>query len=243
MLLVSWLRSEIAVGIEQNQDLVDATIVGAAYLADGVVAYSEWSERMLTDLGDEFRPMLSIIFEFSKQYYAALAEAIDFDTTSAREAIQQKAVAVRAELDSKIKEIDDSIRRLKIESEKSKDLLRAAASPPPASEEQATWITRLIFALARCIAAGFALYATARHPYSLYVLTRWIVFLTCCWGLFLSRHRLWPSLAPAYAVVGLVFNPLFLLHFARSTWHGLDIAAGVILLASLVFDHPRHRSR
>ena len=96
--------------------------------------------------------------------------------------------------------------------------------------------TRAAFVIARCVAAGFALYATAKHPYNFYVLTRWVVFLTCCCGLWLNRSRLWPSFAPAYAVVGLVFNPVLPFHFTRSTWHTLDIAAGAILLASLLLD-------
>lgn len=105
------------------------------------------------------------------------------------------------------------------------------------ARKQATDPTRYAFLVARCVAAGFALYATARHPYSYYILTRWIVFLTCCWGLFLLRRRLWPSFALVYAVVGLVFNPLFSLHFARNTWHNLDIAAAALLLVSLAFDY------
>lgn len=102
---------------------------------------------------------------------------------------------------------------------------------------------RTAFIVARCTAAGFALYATARHPYSYYILTRWIVFLTCCWGIFFLRHRLWPSFALMYAVVGLVFNPVFPLHFARNTWHNLDIAAAVVLLVSLVVDAPAAGNR
>lgn len=94
------------------------------------------------------------------------------------------------------------------------------------------------FVIARCVAAGFAFYATARHPYNFYTLTRWVVFLTCCWGLWLCLSRFWKSAAPAYLVVALVFNPLLPFHFARSTWQILDVAAGVILLASLLTRHP-----
>ena len=97
---------------------------------------------------------------------------------------------------------------------------------------------RAAFVIARCVAAGFALYATAKHPYNFYVLTRWVVFLACCFGLWLNRNRLWPSFASAYGVVGLVFNPLLPFHFTRSTWHVLDITAGTVFLASLLFDRP-----
>lgn len=101
---------------------------------------------------------------------------------------------------------------------------------------------RFSFMLACCIAAGYAFYATGRHPYHFYVTTRWIVFLTCCWGVVRCVRRLWPSFAPAYALVGIVFNPLVPFHFARATWHNLDIAAGVILLASLAFHNSPKKS-
>jgi hypothetical protein len=94
---------------------------------------------------------------------------------------------------------------------------------------------RIAFIVLRCLAAGVAFYATAKHPYSFYVLTRWIVFLTCCWGLWLASPGFWPSFAPAYIAVGLVFNPILPFHFQRSTWHTLDIAAGIILLVSRAF--------
>jgi len=96
-------------------------------------------------------------------------------------------------------------------------------------------LPRLGFLLARCLAAGLAFWAVARHPYDFYVLTRWVVCMTCLWGLVLCRRRPWPSPAPAYALVAVVFNPLLPFHFARSTWHTLDIAAGIVLLATLAF--------
>jgi hypothetical protein len=102
-------------------------------------------------------------------------------------------------------------------------------------------IVRILFVIMRCVAAAFAFYATARHPYAFYIETRWVVFLTCCWGLFSCRRRLWPSIAPVYAVVGLVFNPLLPFHFARTTWHNLDIAAGAALLLTVAFSPPAEK--
>lgn len=97
---------------------------------------------------------------------------------------------------------------------------------------------RIAFILVRCIAAALAFYAVAKHPYIFYILTRWAIFLVCSWGLWLGRGRFWPSFAPAYIAVGLVFNPLLPFHFQRSTWHTLDLVAGIILLVSLAFS-PR----
>jgi FtsH-binding integral membrane protein len=94
---------------------------------------------------------------------------------------------------------------------------------------------RVGFIVLRCLAAALAFYATAKHPYSFYILTRWVVFFTCCWGLYLGSSRFWPSFAPAYIAVGLTFNPILPFHFQRSIWHNLDIAGGAILLFSLAF--------
>ena len=102
---------------------------------------------------------------------------------------------------------------------------------------------RICFIAARCVAAAFALYATQRHPYSFYILTRWVVFLSCCWGVFLLRNRLLHSFAPVYVAVGLVFNPIVPFHFTRNTWHNLDIAAAGALLVSIAFDRSSEAAR
>ena len=94
------------------------------------------------------------------------------------------------------------------------------------------------------LAAALAFYATAKQPYNFYIFTRWMVFLTCCWGLWLGRKRLWPSFAPGYFVPGLLFNPVLPFYFTRAHWRSLDIAAGVILLISLAFHrNPNHSSQ
>lgn len=94
---------------------------------------------------------------------------------------------------------------------------------------------RFAFIAVRCAAAALAFYATGRHPYNVYIFTRWAVFLACCWGIWQLRNRIWESFAPAYIAIGIIFNPLRPFHFAPATWHNLDVAAGVVLLASLVF--------
>lgn len=97
---------------------------------------------------------------------------------------------------------------------------------------------RNAFFLARCLAAALAFCATSQLPYNFYSFMRWVVFLTCCWALWLCRRRLWPSFAPAYFAIGLLFNPVLAFHFLRSTWRSLDIAAGVLLLLSLLLHRP-----
>jgi hypothetical protein len=53
-------------------------------------------------------------------------------------------------------------------------------------------------------------------------------------GMWSLRERIWPSFAPAYLVIGLLFNPLAPFHFHRSTWQALDVVSGVTLLASVL---------
>ncbi len=101
------------------------------------------------------------------------------------------------------------------------------------ASDQVPWQARTGFILASCLAAGVAFWATGKHPYNFYVLTRWLVFLTCCWGVWLHCERGWVWFAPGYVIMGLIFNPILPFHFRRSTWQVLDIAAGVVLLASL----------
>lgn len=102
---------------------------------------------------------------------------------------------------------------------------------------------RIGFIVVRILAAGIAFYATQKHPYSFYILTRWVVFLTCCWGLWMARNRLWPSFAPAYFAIGLIFNPVLPFHFQRATWFWIDIAVGVVLLASLFLERSKRNER
>ena len=95
---------------------------------------------------------------------------------------------------------------------------------------------RIAFIAVRCIAAALVFYAIGNHPYNVYTFTRWVVFLTCCWGLWQGYRRMWLSFAPVYGVVGILFNPLVPFHFQRSTWRVLDVAVGVSLVLSLVLE-------
>lgn len=92
---------------------------------------------------------------------------------------------------------------------------------------------RTAFVLLHCLAAGLAFYAVPKHPYNYYIIARWTIFLTCCWGISVSllRRNLVPSVL--YVAVGLFFNPVLPFHFPRTTWQTLDIAAGVILIFSI----------
>lgn len=102
-------------------------------------------------------------------------------------------------------------------------------------------MSKVPFAIGRIFAAFLCFAAVAKHPYNFYTLTRWVVFAVCCWGLTLAQKRSVPFVALGYAAIGILFNPIFPFHFSRETWRPLDIAAGVLLLASLAFS-PRRES-
>lgn len=74
-------RVKSGVGIEEDRDMADAAIIGAAHMARGFVFFPEWSEKILSDsaLGERFRPLLPILFEQSKQYYRAVQ--MEFEAT------------------------------------------------------------------------------------------------------------------------------------------------------------------
>jgi predicted ABC-type exoprotein transport system permease subunit len=98
----------------------------------------------------------------------------------------------------------------------------------------ATFAMNTAFLIARCVAGAMALYATAKHPYNFYVLTRWALFIVCFWGVWMCWRGVRASLVPAYIAIGVIFNPFLPFHFARSTWQAFDMLAGIVLLASVV---------
>jgi hypothetical protein len=102
-------------------------------------------------------------------------------------------------------------------------------------------VARVGFIMAQCLAAGFVFYATGKHPYSYYIITRWVVFIACCWGV-IGFRRLRGVAWPIYFAVGITFNPLLPFHFARVTWHNLDIAAGALLLFALAFESRSYKT-
>ena len=79
--------------------------------------------------------------------------------------------------------------------------------------------------------------AVERHPYSFYMLLRWV----CCPVLALFG-RLWHTKRIArfgfgfFGVLALLYNPIFRTHLDRSTWIGVNwFTIGVIAVAAVVF--------
>jgi hypothetical protein len=78
--------------------------------------------------------------------------------------------------------------------------------------------------------------AVERHPYSFYVLLRWI----CCPIFAYSALRAYQQNRIAWAwifgVLAALYNPLFRVHLDRSTWIGVNwFTIGIIAVAAGVF--------
>ena len=95
------------------------------------------------------------------------------------------------------------------------------------------------FTILRLTAALIALVAITNQPYAFYHFTRWLLMITCLWGTYRHRHQLWPSFAPAYTLIAILFNPIAPFHFQKSTWHLLDALAAITLLASIAAPYLR----
>ena len=87
------------------------------------------------------------------------------------------------------------------------------------------------------IPVALLLVATARMPYGYYTLTRVVV---CGFGAFIAvmgwdggtTARIWSVL---FALLAVLFNPIFPIYLHRGTWFYFDIGAAAIFAAHLLF--------
>jgi hypothetical protein len=96
-----------------------------------------------------------------------------------------------------------------------------------------------ISALLRLICAGLLFWALKRNPYSYYTILRW---MTCFVALYTaveayrSNREAWTWLM---GIVAALFNPLVPIGLDRRTWAVVDIAVGVLMLASIFIIRTR----
>jgi TonB family protein len=78
--------------------------------------------------------------------------------------------------------------------------------------------------------------AVERHPYSFYMLLRWICCPIFAYSAFAAHEKgrlIWPWVFGALAVL---YNPIFRVHLDRSTWIGVNwFTVGVIIVAAVAF--------
>lgn len=89
------------------------------------------------------------------------------------------------------------------------------------------------FTIARLVAAAALLVALGRLPYSYYTLMRLLCCTVAAYGAYLAverQQRVWFWI---FGVVALLFNPFLPIRLDRATWAVLDVAAALLILASL----------
>ena len=72
--------------------------------------------------------------------------------------------------------------------------------------------------------------AVGGQPYAFYTLTRWVVFLTSCFGFYCTLELMPNGLKVGFVVIGVLFNPLIPFYLKRDTWQIVDILAAIALV-------------
>jgi hypothetical protein len=91
-----------------------------------------------------------------------------------------------------------------------------------------------LFTLARLLAAAMLFYALGRHPMNYYHALRWVVFLVSVWSAYTAVAGAAYAWGAAFVACLIVFSPLAPFHFTRSTWGNIDVAAGVLMVLSVI---------
>lgn len=80
------------------------------------------------------------------------------------------------------------------------------------------------------LAAALCFAAVANLPYGFYMLLRWVVCGVAVAIACQSNQRGRLSWMWIFAVVAVIFNPLFRMHFDKEVWRVLNVLAGAALL-------------
>lgn len=77
------------------------------------------------------------------------------------------------------------------------------------------------------------LLALSRHPYSYYILLRWVVCGTSAYGAFKSAELGKSVWAWVLGIIALLFNPIIPVHLSREIWAPINIMAALIFVVSI----------
>ena len=78
--------------------------------------------------------------------------------------------------------------------------------------------------------------ATGRHPYSFYMLLRWICCPIFAYSAFAAYEKTWVLWFWVFGVLAALYNPIFRVHLDRTSWIGVNwFTVGVIVVAAAVF--------
>jgi len=95
------------------------------------------------------------------------------------------------------------------------------------NEYKTSIILRLISGVMLFLALGY-------HPYSYYIILRWVVSISSFYSGWILSKLNKSNWAWVFFIVGILFNPIFPVYFNRSTWQVIDILAGGITTFSLL---------
>ena len=87
----------------------------------------------------------------------------------------------------------------------------------------------------RFVSSIMLLLALGYHPYSYYIMLRWVVFVSSFYSVWvlskLGRQKRWTIF---FLISGVLFNPIIPIHLSRSIWQPIDVIFAIIFLISLV---------
>ena len=76
--------------------------------------------------------------------------------------------------------------------------------------------------------------ALGYHPYSYYILLRWVVFGSSFYSGWVFSQLKKHGWAWLFFIVGILFNPIIPVHLSRSTWQIVDLTVSLIFFTSLI---------
>lgn len=82
------------------------------------------------------------------------------------------------------------------------------------------------------IATVMLFLGAAPMPYGYYMLLRLVACGIFAFAAFVAFERNSKALPWVYGFVALVFNPIFKIHFPKEIWAVIDVASGILLLAT-----------
>lgn len=80
--------------------------------------------------------------------------------------------------------------------------------------------------------AAMLFIGAAPLPYGYYTLLRLVAFGVFAYAAYLTHEKKSKALPWVYGFIALVFNPVVKIHFPKEMWVVVDIAAGLLLLAT-----------
>lgn len=85
------------------------------------------------------------------------------------------------------------------------------------------------------IASCLLVWATSKHPYSYFIILRWVVCGVAIYGVYKSVINKKTIFSWILGIIALLFNPILRFQFSRETWAPIDIISAVIFIVSIFF--------